>query len=171
MTEAVCCYIGVGSNMGNRMEFCREAARKIGSFPGSELKTVSSVYETEPMERTDQDWFLNCVLEILTTLSPDELLKNCQEVEQLLGRKRVIRFGPRTIDIDLLIYGNRIIDEPLLTVPHPRLHQRRFVLEPLSEIAPEFNHPVLHQTPREILSGLDDQKISRVGTLQEAEKS
>lgn len=170
MTESVSCYIGIGSNMGNRMEYCREAVKRIGNLPGSEIKAVSPVFETEPMERTGQDWFFNCVLEILTTLPPDELLKGCQEVEQFLGRKRVVRFGPRTIDIDLLLYGDQIINEPFLTVPHPRLHQRRFVLEPLAEIAPQLKHPLLNKTPGELLSGLGDQKINRVGPLREAEK-
>ncbi|HSG06673.1 MAG TPA: 2-amino-4-hydroxy-6-hydroxymethyldihydropteridine diphosphokinase, partial [Nitrospiria bacterium] len=110
MTEPVDCYIGIGSNMGNRMDYCREAVKRIGEFPETEIREVSPVFETEPMERSDQDWFFNCVLKIRTTLPPDKILKSCQEVEQFLGRKRVVRFGPRTIDIDLLLYGERIID-------------------------------------------------------------
>ncbi|HEY5649285.1 MAG TPA: 2-amino-4-hydroxy-6-hydroxymethyldihydropteridine diphosphokinase [Nitrospiria bacterium] len=170
MTTAVDCYIGVGSNMGNRRGFCEEAVRKLGEFPGSDVETVSSVYETAPMERSDQDWFINCVVKLRTTLSPQELLKACQGVEQFLGRKRTLRFGPRTIDLDVLFYGDRVIHEASLTIPHPRLHERRFVLEPLAEIAPDFKHPLLKKSPGDLLSGIAGQTVNRLGPFNQEEQ-
>jgi 2-amino-4-hydroxy-6-hydroxymethyldihydropteridine diphosphokinase len=162
MTEPVTAYIGTGSNMGDREAYCEEAVRLVSRFPATSIIRVSSLYETAPMERTDQDWFINCVTAVRTTLSPHELLRACQEVEQLLGRKRSVRFGPRTIDMDILFYGDRIIQEPGLTIPHPRAHERRFVLEPMAEIAPELTHPALRKTVVQILKELQNhQEIRR----------
>ncbi|HUK56681.1 MAG TPA: 2-amino-4-hydroxy-6-hydroxymethyldihydropteridine diphosphokinase [Nitrospiria bacterium] len=162
MTEPVIAYIGIGSNMGDRQAYCQEAVRLISRFPKTSLTAVSSLYETAPLERTNQDWFINCVMAIRTTLSPRDLLQACQEVEQFLGRKRTVRFGPRTIDLDILFYGNRTFQESGLTIPHPRAHQRRFVLVPLAEIAPELEHPSLHKTAVELLQGIkDSQEVRR----------
>jgi 2-amino-4-hydroxy-6-hydroxymethyldihydropteridine diphosphokinase len=162
MTESVIAYIGIGSNMGDRQAYCQEAVRFIARFPKTSLIAVSSLYETSPLERTDQEWFINCVTAVRTTLSPRELLQACQEVEQFLGRKRSVRFGPRTIDLDILFYGDRVIQGPEVTIPHPRAHQRRFVLEPLAEIAPELEHPTLHKTALQLLQGIKDpQEVRR----------
>lgn len=170
MTAAIDCYIGIGSNMGNRRGFCEEALQKLAEFPESDVEAVSAAYETAPIERSDQDWFINCVVKLRTTLSPNALLRACQGVEQSLGRKRTLRFGPRTIDLDILFYGDRVIDEPTLTIPHPRLHKRRFVLEPLSEIAPNLNHPLLKKKPGELLSGIADQTVKRIGPFPHEER-
>lgn len=165
MTESAACYIGIGSNMGDRQAYCKEAVRRLSQFPKTSLTSVSSLYETAPLECTDQDWFINCVAAICTELSPHELLLACQEVEQSLGRKRTVRYGPRTIDLDILFYGDRIIQEVELVIPHPKLHERRFVLEPLTEIAPDLKHPLLRKTAVQILKARQDQPVRRLTTI------
>ena len=163
MTEPITAYLGIGSNMGDRQAYCGEAVRLISRFPGTSLIEVSSLYETAPLELADQDWFINCVAAVRTTLSPQELLQACREVEQFLGRKRSARFGPRTIDLDILFYGDQIIRETDLTIPHPRAHERRFVLEPLAEIAPGMEHPALRKTIPQILQAMKDhQEVRRL---------
>jgi len=172
MTEPVTAYIGIGSNMGERESYCEEAVRLVSRFPDTSIDVISSLYETAPVERTDQDWFINCVAAVRTTLSPRDLLRACQEVEQFLGRKRSVRFGPRTIDMDILYYADRIIQEPGLTIPHPRAHERRFVLEPLAEIAPELEHPVVRKTVLQILKELPaDQEVRRLMPFPKIKKT
>lgn len=172
MTEPVTVYIGIGSNMGDRQAYCEEAVRLISRFQKTSLITVSSLYETAPLERADQDWFINCVTAVRTTLSPRELLQACQEVEQFLGRKRSVRFGPRTIDLDILFYGDQIIHETDLTIPHPQAHERRFVLEPLAEIAPEMEHPVLRKTASQILQEMrNHQEVRRMAPFPPKQKA
>lgn len=149
-------YIGLGSNLGDRLSYCQRAAEAIRHFQDTTLIRLSSYYETEPLEVSDQDWFINGVVAIRTALPPQELLSACQKVEENLGRKRMIRYGPRTIDLDLLLYGQRVVGTDRLTLPHPKLHLRRFVLVPLVEIAPEAVHPVLHQTMAELLKVVQD---------------
>jgi len=115
---------------------------------------VSSVYETEPVEFTQQPWFLNCALALETGKTPRELMAAILSIEEEMGRRRVQEKGPRSIDIDILLFGNTMIDSNELTIPHPAMHQRRFVLEPLAEIAPEAMHPVLKKTSRELRDAL-----------------
>jgi 2-amino-4-hydroxy-6-hydroxymethyldihydropteridine diphosphokinase len=129
-------YVGLGANLGDREATIRAA---IAALPG--VVGVSSLQETDPVGKTDQPKFLNGVAAVETALSARELLDVLLSVERELGRERRERWGPRTIDLDLLLYGNATIDEPGLTVPHPRLHERRFVVEPLAEIAPELVIP------------------------------
>ncbi len=136
------CYLGLGSNLGNRLSYLEKAIEMIKKLPLTQVKKISSIYETEPVGFKPQDYFLNCVVEISTDLSPHELLKKLQEIERLLGRNREkeIRWGPRTIDIDILFYGDLKIDTQDLKIPHPQVFKREFVLKPLREIAP---HKVL----------------------------
>lgn len=161
MNEPLIAYIGVGSNMGDREAYCRRALRRIGRFQRTSLTAESPWYETAPMEREGQDWFINGVVAVRTTLSPPALLRACQEVEQSLGRKRTVRYGPRTMDLDLLFYGDRVIQNPDITIPHPKAHERRFVLQPLSDIAPDLMHPILQKTVRELLLSLGDDQVVR----------
>jgi 2-amino-4-hydroxy-6-hydroxymethyldihydropteridine diphosphokinase len=137
--ESTTAYIGLGSNLGKRETTIEEALRRIDAGAETSLLRVSSRIETDPVGYADQPRFLNAVALVATTLSPRQLLESLLAIERSLGRVRgseTPRFGPRTIDLDLLLYGDRSIDEPGLRVPHPRMHERRFVLEPLAEIAP-----------------------------------
>ena len=130
-------YVGLGSNLGDREYAIRAALERLGETEGVRVVKVSSVRETDPVGFLEQPAFLNAAAELETTLSPQDLLRTLLVVERELGRTREgPRFGPRTIDLDLLVYGDVVVDEPGLTVPHPRLHERRFALEPLAELAP-----------------------------------
>ena len=149
-------YIGIGSNLGDRAGHCRRAVEEIRRLTDTMVIQHSSLYDTEPMELPDQGSFINGVVAISTGLPPLKLLSACQKVEQLLGRQRFIRYGPRTIDLDILLYGQRVMETVELILPHPKLHLRRFVLVPLVEIAPETVHPILHQTVAELLNEIKD---------------
>jgi len=129
-------FVGVGSNVGDRAGTIRRAAELIGAHPEIELVASSGIRETEPWGPVEQPPFLNGVVAVETSLGPRELLDVLLELERRLGRVRGVRWGPRTIDLDLLLYDDAVVDEPGLTVPHPRLHERRFVLEPLAELDP-----------------------------------
>lgn len=138
-------FLATGSNQGDRAEQLATALRLIAKKLG-QIVQQSSIYETEAWGLTDQPAFLNQVLEIQSDLNPSDLLQAATEVEQEMGRVRQEKWGPRKIDIDLLFYGAQIIDLPALKIPHPQLHLRNFVLIPLLEIAPDWEHPVFHQT-------------------------
>ena len=131
-------YLGLGSNMGDREMFLRQAVALLAAESDITVKKVSSIYETEPVGFTDQGAFLNAVAIVETELSAVELLSKCLAVEQRLQRVRDVRWGPRTIDIDILLFGEQVIDDPKLIVPHPRLGERLFVLVPLHEVAPDI---------------------------------
>ncbi len=130
--------------------------------PDLRLTKISSVYETEPQDVKDQPWFLNLVAEAETDLFPMQLLARIHKIERQLGRKRTLAKGPRTIDIDILLFGNAVIDSASLVIPHPRLAERRFVLEPLAELAPELRHPLLKRTIKELLAATAGQIVRRL---------
>jgi 2-amino-4-hydroxy-6-hydroxymethyldihydropteridine diphosphokinase len=153
-------YLGLGSNVGDRAANLREALVRLEAA-GIRLARRSCVYETEPQELRDQPWFLNAVVEVETDLFPLQLLACVRKIEREMGRQRLTPKGPRNIDIDILFYGWSVIHTPELETPHPRLAQRRFVLEPLSEIAPELRHPLSGKTARELLAALEPQGVRR----------
>jgi 2-amino-4-hydroxy-6-hydroxymethyldihydropteridine diphosphokinase len=155
----VICYIGIGSNLGDSLQNCREAINSLSQIKEIQMTRISSFYETEPVGNVEQDWFINAVIEIETTLAIRDLLYTLQNTEKSLGRVRKEINGPRTIDLDLLFYDQQIIQDTDLIVPHPELHKRRFVLEPLSEIASYFIHPVFGISIRGLTDRLEDNKI------------
>jgi 2-amino-4-hydroxy-6-hydroxymethyldihydropteridine diphosphokinase len=154
-------YLSLGSNVGDRD---RLLARTLERLASDDIRVVraSGVYETEPRDVPDQPWFLNQVVEIETSLFPKQLLARLQKIEIGMGRVRKEARGPRTVDIDILFYGDAIVSTPGLEIPHPRVADRRFVLEPLAELVPEFRHPRTRQTVREMLAAVRHQKVHRV---------
>lgn len=157
MPDAV--YLSLGSNVGGREAQLLGALARLGAL--GRVVTVSSFYETEPVEFTDQAWFLNCAAALETSLNPSQLINAILRIEEDMGRKRLQKKGPRSIDIDILLFGDKLVDSQELTIPHPAMHQRRFVLEPLAEIAPEARHPVVKKTIRELLNALPEGQTVR----------
>src|SRR5712671_2802493 len=151
-------YLSLGSNLSDRET---NLLRALGLLASSEIriKRISATYETEPQDLPHQPWFLNLVVEIETALFPLQLLSRIQKIEKDLGRRRIVPKGPRTIDIDILLFGNFVVDHTKLTIPHPRMHLRRFVLEPLAELAPDLRHPITRRTIREMLSETSGQIV------------
>lgn len=147
------CFIAIGSNLGDRHAHIGAAVEALAKLPGTELLRVSTIIETEPVGPPGQDRYLNGAVHVRTTLSPRELLRHLLRIELERGRDRASspRWGSRTLDLDLLLFGDRIIDEPGLTVPHPRLRERPFVLGPLAEIAPDWRLPPDGRTPNDLL--------------------
>jgi len=154
-------YLSLGSNVGDRASHLRAAIEGVGE--AGNVKAASGFYETEPVEFFEQPWFFNCVVALETERSPQDLLAHALAIEERMGRRRARDKGPRTIDIDILLFGDRVIDELGLKIPHPAMQERRFVLEPLAEIAAEAVHPVLKKTTRELLRALPaGQSVRRV---------
>jgi 2-amino-4-hydroxy-6-hydroxymethyldihydropteridine diphosphokinase len=152
-------YLSLGSNIGDREAQLREAAGRLAAL--GRVTALSSFYETEPVEFTEQAWFLNCAVALETARTPPELMAEILHIEEQMGRRRVQKKGPRSIDIDILLFNNEVIDSKELTIPHPAMQLRRFVLEPLAEIAPDVVHPVLEKTIRELLDLLPEGQVTR----------
>jgi 2-amino-4-hydroxy-6-hydroxymethyldihydropteridine diphosphokinase len=155
-------YLSLGSNIGDRAENLREA---IAALPdaGVRVLRVSSFYETQPVDYLEQPWFLNCAVEAQTELEPLGLLHELRQIEARMGSKKVITKGPRLIDMDILLFGERVIDTPELQVPHPRMHLRRFVLVPLAELAPALKHAAWNGNVRDVLAQTPDRSaVNRI---------
>ena len=154
-------YIGIGSNLGNKRENYLEALERIAKTPKTRIIKESSVYESQPLGDS-KEWYINGVIEIETELKPELLLKKFKNIERAMGRKKVRkRWGARIIDIDILLYDSLVMNKKSLKIPHPEMHQRKFVLIPLSEVAPQVIHPVLSVSMSELLVGVkDDKRVS-----------
>jgi 2-amino-4-hydroxy-6-hydroxymethyldihydropteridine diphosphokinase len=154
-------YLSLGSNMGDREGHLRKAIQRLATL--GRVVAVSSFYETEPVEFAEQEWFLNCAVALETGMMPGELMTALLQIEREMGRQRTQNKGPRNIDLDILLFGDLVIEAPELNVPHPAMHERRFVLEPLVEIAPGAWHPVMKKAARELLDDLPaGQTVHRV---------
>jgi 2-amino-4-hydroxy-6-hydroxymethyldihydropteridine diphosphokinase len=156
MKRSITVYLGVGSNQGDRFEHCREAILRLQESGTVRPIRVSSAYETEPVGEGLEGWFINVVVEGETGLDPLSLLGNLKRIEKEMGRQEVGTQRDRPIDLDLLLYGDLLLESDRLTLPHPRLHERRFVLEPLSELVPQLIHPRFGRTMEALLSDLAD---------------
>ena len=147
-------YIGLGANVGDRESHLTAAIDELTVAEGVSLLRVSQLIQTKPVGPIEQRLFLNGVVEVQTDLPPQTLLDICHAIENRHGRVRTVRWGPRTLDLDILLYGDSILNEPQLVIPHPEMHARRFVLEPLAELAPDLIHPVLGRSIRELCAAL-----------------
>lgn len=150
-------YISVGSNLGHKLDNCRAGIAALTDSAHVRLIDQSPVYRTEPVDYLDQDWFVNYVVKIRTDLDPLDLLEFIHSIEHTAGRLRdSVRFGPRVLDLDIILFDDLVLDDSTITIPHPRMHKRRFVLKPICDIDPDINHPVLQQTMLTLLANLDD---------------
>ncbi|MDO8462519.1 MAG: 2-amino-4-hydroxy-6-hydroxymethyldihydropteridine diphosphokinase [Deltaproteobacteria bacterium] len=160
-------FIGIGSNLGDRISLCQQATQKIAALPKTDLIQQSPLYETEPVvlphqQKEKEPWFINGVVQIETNFEAKELLKNLQEIEGQMGRLRTDRWAPRIIDLDLLFFDSVVSSAPNLTLPHPEITKRRFVLQPLADIAPDWEHPLVKKLVRTLLKELEDRSQIKV---------
>jgi 2-amino-4-hydroxy-6-hydroxymethyldihydropteridine diphosphokinase len=162
MTDPHIAYISVGSNIGNKLVNCQEGIRALSEAGHSSILAQSRFYVTEPVDYEDQDWFINAIVKLKTAHDPFQLLDQIESIQHAAGRKiNTIRFGPRILDLDIILYNDIIINSERLVVPHPRMHKRRFVLKPICDIDPAIIHPVLKKEMRFLLQrlGHDTQKV------------
>jgi 2-amino-4-hydroxy-6-hydroxymethyldihydropteridine diphosphokinase len=159
--ESVVAYLGLGSNIGDRAAELRKAYDRISVLPETQLLRVSPLYETDPWGYHEQDAFLNSVAEVRTSLTPFALFQSLKNIERAMGRTPSERNHPRIIDIDLLLSGATVLDHPTLRIPHPGIPERRFVLQPLCDLAPDLDHPVLHVPIHELLARCTDSGVVR----------
>ena len=153
-------YLSFGSNLGNKLENIRQALKLLNETNGIKITKASSIYETAPVGGVEQDYFLNGVCELETELTPYELLEAIQSIEYALKRVRKVHWGPRTLDLDILLFEDTVMNEARLTIPHPYMHERSFVLIPMNEIAPGVTHPVLHKTIHEMV--FEDKDVIKI---------
>ncbi len=152
-------YLSIGSNVGDRLLNLHRAVNKIGHHSNIVVTAVSSVYESEPVGFVDQPWFLNAIVEVETSLEPLALLRFVKGIEQEMGRQKQVHWGPRNIDIDIVLYDNWIVNDPILTIPHAEMHRRKFVLLPLAEIAADTFHPAQNKTINQLLKECPDDQV------------
>jgi 2-amino-4-hydroxy-6-hydroxymethyldihydropteridine diphosphokinase len=158
-------YIGIGSNLESPAENCLKAVEHLNAHSDLTLVERSSLYQSEPFGLADQDWFVNSVIQLTTLLSPEELLQTCLSIEQVMGRTRAEKWGPRIIDLDILFYDDLILKQEGLEIPHPGIPERSFVLAPMNEIAPEFIHPALKKSMRILLAEIPNpQPVNRLSS-------
>lgn len=155
-------YIALGSNMGDRFEYLKKAIFLLNSHEEIRVVNTSSIYETDPVGYTDQDQFLNMAVQVITRLKPHELLDECLRIEEELGRKREIRWGPRTLDLDILLYNQENIETEKLTIPHPRMSERAFVILPLLEMDPKLMLPNMEEPLKNSLLSIPDREGVRI---------
>lgn len=159
-------YIGIGSNIGDKINFCKKAVSEILKMDSNKIIAKSSLYKTKPIGFIAQDWFVNGVIKIETELGPFGLLYALRNIEFNLGRKKTFHWGPRTIDLDILLFNERVITTEELKIPHPHLHKRQFVLVPLVEIDRNIFHPILKRTVVELLEDLsEDQGVEKISDI------
>ncbi len=155
-------YLSLGSNLGDRVGYIQQATSLLKSCAEINIVATSSFYETEPWHMDSEKWFVNAVIQISTTFSPEELLKECQKIENVLGRKRIEgskTYTDRTIDIDIIFYDNLILNTPELTIPHKHFHKRVFMIIPMLEIADDFVHPILGKTVEELYEAIENPEM------------
>lgn len=155
-------YLSLGSNIGDRVGYVQQATSLLGACENINIVSTSSFYETEPWGMESENWFVNAVIQITTTLEPEQLLAECQRIENQLGRKRTdknVEYSDRTIDIDIIFYDNIIINTPTLTIPHKHFHRRVFMLIPMLEIAPDFVHPFFGKTVENLYEAIDEPEM------------
>jgi 2-amino-4-hydroxy-6-hydroxymethyldihydropteridine diphosphokinase len=158
MNDLHTAYISVGSNLGNKLDNCRNGIAALIGCPDIRIIDQSSIYRTEPVDYRDQDWFVNYAVKIETELDPLSLLDFIKSIEQAAGRvSDTVRFGPRVLDLDIILYDNLVLNDSRLTIPHPRMHKRRFVLKPICDIDPDIQHPVQLKSMVDLLENLDEE--------------
>jgi 2-amino-4-hydroxy-6-hydroxymethyldihydropteridine diphosphokinase len=162
----VICFVGIGSNMNDPVNQCLKAMDRISAINKTKLLRRSSLYETEPFGLENQDWFINAVAEIRTEMTPHELFIKLQAIEQDMGRVRGEKWGPRIIDLDILLYGQDVVHDEILDIPHPELHKRRFVLAPICEIASYVIHPAFGVSMRGLLDRVKDRSVVNIYGFQ-----